>query len=85
MLAGTSAASTTMGSVVEDVETVVGTSSDSAFALETTIASAWPDSCKKCCACGRICMCQNTLYMDLMHVMDSNNSVYDVSSAFYAG
>ena len=40
MLAGASAASTMIGSVVEDVEMAVGASSGAAFALEMTIASA---------------------------------------------
>ena len=39
MLAGASAASRTIGSVVEDVKTVVGASSVAAFSLEMTIAS----------------------------------------------
>ena len=40
MLAGAPAASSTNGSVVEDVETVTGASSVAALALEVTIASA---------------------------------------------
>ena len=40
MLAGASAASSMTGSVVEDVETVIGASSVATFALELTIASA---------------------------------------------
>ena len=40
MLAGASAASSTIGGVVVDVETVVGASSGAAFAFEMTIASA---------------------------------------------
>ena len=40
MLAGASATSSTIGNVVEDVETVVGASSGAALALEMTIASA---------------------------------------------
>jgi hypothetical protein len=79
MLAGAPAASSTIGSVVEDVETAVGVSSGAVFPLEVTIASDVRDGCKKCCACGRVCMCQYTLYMGLMHVMDSNNSLYGVS------
>ena len=78
MLAGASAASGTIGSVVEDVETVVGAISGDALAFEMTIASACRDTCKKCGACGRVCVCQETLYMGLMHDMGSNNSVYDV-------
>ena len=78
MLAGASAASSMMGSVVEDVKLVIGASSVAAFALELTIASACRDGCKKCCACRRVCVCQYTLSMGLMHDMDSNNSPYDV-------
>ena len=82
MLAGASAASSMMGSVVEDVETVIGASSVAAFALELTIASACCDGCEKCCACRRVCVSvchEYTLPMGLMHDMDSNNSPYDVS------
>ena len=43
MLAGASAASRTIGSVVEDVKTVVGASSVAAFSLEMTIASVCHD------------------------------------------
>lgn len=79
MLAGGSTASSMMGSVVEDVKLVIGASSVAAFALELTIASACCHGCKKCCACGRVCVCQYTLSMGLMHDMDSNHSPYDVS------
>ena len=78
MLAGAPTASSTIGSVVEDVETAVGASSGAALALEVTMASDVRDGCKKCCACGRVCVCQYTLYMGLMHVMDSNNTLYGV-------
>ena len=67
------------------VETVADVSFGAALALEMTIASACCDGCKKCCACGRVCVCQETLCMGLMHVMDSNNSLYDVFSVNYAG
>ena len=40
MLAGASATSSMIGSVVEDVETVVGASSFDALALEATIVHA---------------------------------------------
>ena len=79
MLAGAPAASSTTDSVVEDVETVADVSFGAALALEMTIATACCDGCKKCCACGRVCVCQETLCMGLMHVMDSNDSLYDVS------
>ena len=79
MLAGAPAASSTIGSVVEDVETAVGASSGAALALEVTMASDVRDGCKKCGACGRVCVCQYTLCMGLMHGMDSNNSPHDVS------
>ena len=78
MLAGAPTASSTIGSVVEDVETAVGASSGAALALEVTMASDVRDGCKKCCACGRVCVCEYTLSMGLMHDMDSNNSPYDV-------
>ena len=85
MLAGASAASSMTGSVIEDVETVIGASSVAAFALDMTFDSALAVDCKKCCACGRGSVCQKSLYMGLMHVMDSNNSLYDVFSVNYAG
>jgi hypothetical protein len=56
MLAGASAASSMIASVVEDVETVVGTSSGAALALEVTIAFACRGGCRKCwIASGRVC------------------------------
>ena len=79
MLAGASAASSTIGGVVVDVETVVGASSGAAFAFEMTIASARRKGDKKCCACGRVCVYKMTLHMGLRHAMDSINTVDDVS------
>ena len=82
MLAGASAASSMIGSVVEDVETVVDASSFDALALEASIVLTCPFCSKKCMSCGRGGGSQYTLYMGVMHVMDSNNSVHDVSSVF---
>ena len=56
MLAGASAASSTIGSVVEDVEMAVGASSGAALALEVTIASACCDGVKKLSAVCRVCV-----------------------------
>ena len=61
MHAGASEASSTIGSVVEDVETVVGASSGAVFALDMSIASACVLGCKKCCACAGESVYQNTL------------------------
>ena len=47
MLAGASTASSRVGSVVEDIETVAGASSGAAFALEMTIASVRCDDVNK--------------------------------------
>ena len=85
MLAGASAASSTIGGVVVDVETVIGASSGDAFAFEMTIASACREGDKKCCACGRVCVYQNTLHIGLRHAMDSINTVDDVSCVIYTG
>ena len=85
MLAGASAASSTFGSVVEDVETVVGVSSGAAVALEMTIASACRDGCRKCFACRRIRVCQNALHIGLRHAMVSINTVHDVCNVIYVG
>ena len=41
--------------------------------------------CEKCEARSRVCVCLETLCMDLMHVMDSIHSVYGVSSVIEGG
>ena len=41
--------------------------------------------CEKCEARSRVCVCLETLCMDLMHVMDSIHSVYGVSSVIQGG
>ena len=42
-------------------------------------------TCEKCEARSRVCVCLETLCMDLMHVMDSIHSVYGVSSVIQGG
>ena len=71
MLAGASAASSMIGSVVEDVETVADVSSSAALALEMTTPPRAVCSPMKCGACGRVCMRQYTFCMRLMHVVVS--------------
>ena len=54
MLAGASAASSTIGSVVEDVETVVGASSFDALALEATIVRIARFALRNACLAGGV-------------------------------
>ena len=54
MLAGASAASSTIGRVVEDVETVVGASSFDALALEATIVGIAHFALRNACVAGGV-------------------------------
>ena len=54
MLAGASAASTMIGSVVENVETVVGASSFDALALEATIVRIARFALRNVCLAGGV-------------------------------